>query len=119
MPSASNSLIRSALPDADNPRTLIKAAIPIVMPSAERAERSLRVRSPELPTRSVSKKLRRLLGNSIWISARSVMGISRHSARIEFNTPVLQRDLAGAHLRHFRIVGDQDDGGAILIQADH
>ena len=40
MPSASNSLMRSALPDADNPRTLIKAAIPIVMPSAERAEQS-------------------------------------------------------------------------------
>ena len=59
---ASNSLIKSALPEADRPNTPTSAAIPIVIPSADSADRSFRVLRPELPTRRVSSNPKWLIG---------------------------------------------------------
>ena len=62
VPRESNSLIRSALPDADNPRTPTTAAIPIVIPKADKADLNLRVLSPDTLTLKISMSVKWLLG---------------------------------------------------------
>jgi hypothetical protein len=77
VPNESNSSIRSALPEADNPKTPTNAAIPIVMPSVERAERSFLVLSPEHPTRKVSNNPKWLFGTFSCFLVDSSKSISR------------------------------------------
>ena len=54
--------IKSALPEADKPSTPINAAMPIVMPNADKADLSFLVFIPDTPTLNVSKNPTLLLG---------------------------------------------------------
>ena len=62
MPNESNSRIKSALPDADSPKTPTTAAIPIVMPKADKADLNFRVLRPETLTFKISMNVKWLVG---------------------------------------------------------
>ena len=56
LPSRPSSLSRPDLEDWEMPSTPTMAAMPMLMPRADRAARTLRLRRPRLPTRSRSRR---------------------------------------------------------------
>src|SRR6202034_375152 len=104
LPSWPNSCSRPAFDDWEMPRTPTMAAMPMLMPSADSAARTRRLRSPRLPTRSRSAAV-----------SREAPG-SRTRARITDDHPVTDLDARVGGGGHTGVVGDDHDRGAALMQ---
>src|SRR5437879_5828565 len=76
VPSLSISASSPACDDADRPSTATMAATPIAIPSAERAARSRRVRTPTLATRATSDRRSRA-GVSVSALTDTLLAVGR------------------------------------------
>ena len=116
VPSLSISASSPAWEEAESPRTATIAATPMAMPSADRAARSLRVRSPTLDSRA------RSAGRSRCVAGGAVGGHERRSCvdggvgGVGDDAPVEHLDPAGHAGGDALVVGDHHDRGAGRVQ---
>src|SRR5580692_185499 len=104
LPSWPSSLSRPVLEDWEMPSTPTMAAMPMLMPSADSAARTRRLRSPRLPTRTRSRR-----------DSREAP-VSCAGRRITDDPPVPDLD-APLHGRgHLVVVGYHHDGRAVPVQ---
>src|SRR5580693_74680 len=104
LPSWPSSLSRPVLEDWEMPSTPTMTAMPMLMPSADSAARTRRLRSPRLPTRIRSRR-----------DSREAP-VSCAGRRITDDPPVPDLD-APLHGRgHLVVVGYHHDGGAVPVQ---
>src|SRR5580692_6757478 len=104
LPSWPSSLSRPVLEDWEMPSTPTMAAMPMLMPSADSAARTRRLRSPRVPTRSRSRRDSRDLP------------LSRTGRRITDDPPVPDLDVPFHGGRDVGVVGDDHDRGAVAVQ---
>src|SRR5579862_1297320 len=106
LPSWPSSLKSPDFDDVEMPSTPTMAAMPMLMPSAERDARSRRLRSPRLPTRTRSRRE----------SREPPASVSPTRLRIADDPPVLDHDAPVHRGGDVVVVGDDDDGRALLVQ---
>ena len=89
------------------PSTPTMAAMPMLMPSADSAARTRRLRSPRLPTRSRSRR-----------GQPGAAGVVGHGAgrRVTDDPPVADLDAPVHGGGDVEVVGDDHDGGAVAVQ---
>src|SRR5580704_10476583 len=104
LPSRPSSASSSDSEDWEMPSTPTMAAMPILMPSADRAARTRRVRSPRLPARSRSGP----------VSREAPASCTRR--RVTEDPPVADLDPPLHGRGDVRVVRDDHDGGAVLVQ---
>src|SRR5215831_6590733 len=107
LPSRPSSLSSPDLEDWEMPRTPTMAAMPMLMPSADSEARTLRLRSPRLPTRSRSRRDSR---------EAPPAALSRTGRRVMDDPAVPDLDAPLHGGSHVEVVGDDHDGGALLMQ---
>src|SRR5579864_5551266 len=103
-PSRPSSLSRPDLEDWEMPSTPTMAAMPMLIPSADSDARTRRLRKPRLPTRSRSRR-----------DSRDPP-VSRTGRRVIDDPPVADFDAPVHGGGHVEVVGDDQDGGAFLVQ---
>src|SRR5579872_5304035 len=104
LPSCPSSFRRPDFDDWEMPSTPTMAAMPMLMPSADRRARTRRLRSPRLPTRIRSRR-----------DSREPPP-SRGGRRITEDPPVSDLDTPLHGGGHLEVVGDDHDGRALLVQ---
>src|SRR5271155_3258917 len=104
LPSWPSSVSRPVFDDWEMPSTPTMAAMPMLMPSADRAARARRLRSPRLPTRSRSRRDSRDLR------------LSRTGRSVTDDPPVSDLDVPFHGGGDVGVVGDDHDGGAVAVQ---
>src|SRR5580692_10006654 len=122
LPSWPSSFSRPVFDDWEMPSTPTMAAMPMLMPSADSAARTRRLRSPRLPTRSRSRPVSREAPVS-WeapapAAGRAGQGRPRSGSGrcITEDPPVSDLD-APLHGRgHVVVVGDDHDGRSVPVQ---
>src|SRR5580704_14007381 len=116
LPSWPSSFSRPVLEDWEMPSTPTMAAMPMLMPRADSAARTRRLRSPRLPTRSRSRPDSREAPAPT--AGRAGRGRSRSGSGrcITEDPPVSDLD-APLHGRgHVVVVGDDHDGRSVPVQ---
>src|SRR5579859_7592239 len=104
LPSWPSSFSRPVLDDWEMPSTPTMAAMPMLMPRADSAARSRRLRSPRLPTRSRSRR----------DSRDPPPSLARRSITADPPVPDLDAPVHGR--RHVQVMGDDDYGRAIPVE---
>src|SRR5271169_3460844 len=104
LPSWPSSFSRPVFDDWEMPSTPTMAAMPMLMPSADSAARTRRLRSPRLPTRSRSRRDSRELP------------VSCADRSITDDPPVSDLDVPFHGGGDVGVVGDDHDGGAVAVQ---
>src|ERR1700734_2062690 len=102
LPSWPSSASRLALDVWAMPSTPTMAAMPMLIPSADSAARTRRLRSPRLPTRTRSRPVSR------------EAPVLRTGRRITDNPPVFDLDAPFHGGGHLEVVRDDHDGRALL-----
>src|SRR5580692_13147274 len=104
LPSWPSSFSRPVFDDWEMPSTPTMAAMPILMPSADSAARTRRLRNPRLATQSRSRRESRDLP------------LSRTGRRVTDDPPVADLDAAFHGGGDVGVVGDDHDRGAVAVQ---
>src|ERR1039458_5256632 len=104
LPSWPSSFKRPDLEDWEMPSTPTMAAMPMLMPRADRVARTLRLRSPRLPTRSRSRR----------DSLEAPLSASRRRIMDDPSVSGLDAPVHGGG--HVVVVGDDQDGRALLVE---
>src|SRR5579859_5162101 len=116
LPSWPSSFSRPVLDDWEMPSTPTMAAMPMLMPSADSAARTRRLRSPRLPTRSRSRRDSREPPAPAAGRAGRGRPLSRAGRCITDDPPVSDLDMPLHGRGHVVVVRDDHDGGAVAVQ---
>src|SRR5690348_14051985 len=119
VPSLAISASSAAEEEAARPRTATIAPVPMAMPRADRAERSLRVRSPMLARAARSAGRSRAVGGTAAARGRGevvVRSAFLTRAGVGDEVAVEHVDAPAGAGGDGVVVGDDDDGGALVVE---